>query len=186
MHPATTVCTHAHTRGRALCLCRSRALSASRTHACALSPPLALSFSHTLTLCVAVCFTVSLSVFVRVCASLPFSLHPPPSSRARGIPRSPALSLLRAGPAGSNTTYVTLPQHFLENGYYTTSAGKIFHSYNRIGAGQPINGDYPFSWSVPPTDHGKNGCDNSSTVRRGAAACLYLLTFKVECKLARW
>jgi hypothetical protein len=50
---------------------------------------------------------------------------------------------------------------------YTTSTGKIFHSYNRIGAGMPINGDYPFSWSVPPTDHGKNGCDNSSTCRGG-------------------
>ena len=34
---------------------------------------------------------------------------------------------------------VTLPQHFKENGYYTTSTGKIFHSYNRIGAGMPIN-----------------------------------------------
>ena len=62
---------------------------------------------------------------------------------------------------------MTLPQHFMQNGYYTTSAGKIFHSYNRIGAGMPINGDYPFSWSVPPTDHGKNGCDNSSTCRGG-------------------
>ena len=69
------------------------------------------------------------------------------------------------GPAGTNTSYVTLPQHFKLNGYYTTSAGKIFHSYNRIGSGSPINGDYPFSWSVPPTDHGKNGCDNSSTCR---------------------
>ena len=55
----------------------------------------------------------------------------------------------------------------MQNGYYTTSAGKIFHSYNRIGAGMPINGDYPFSWSVTPTDHGKNGCDNSSTCRGG-------------------
>ena len=71
------------------------------------------------------------------------------------------------GPKGTNTSYVTLPQHFKLHGYYTTSAGKIFHSYNRIGAGMPINGDYPFSWSVPPTDHGKNGCDNSSTCRGG-------------------
>ena len=71
------------------------------------------------------------------------------------------------GPTGTNTSYVTLPQHFKLHGYYTTSAGKIFHSYNRIGSGMPINGDYPFSWSVPPTDHGKNGCDNSSTCRGG-------------------
>ena len=47
---------------------------------------------------------------------------------------------------------MTLPQHFKENGYYTTSAGKIFHSYNQIGSGMPINGDYPFSWSVTPRD----------------------------------
>ena len=35
---------------------------------------------------------------------------------------------------------------------------------------QPINGDYPFSWSVVPTDHGKHGCDNSSTCRGGGPA----------------
>jgi|EP01047_Picozoa_sp_COSAG01_P073764 iduronate 2-sulfatase len=48
------------------------------------------------------------------------------------------------GPNGTNASYVTLPQHFKEHGYYTTSTGKIFHSYNRIGSGMPKNGDYPF------------------------------------------
>lgn len=41
--------------------------------------------------------------------------------------------------------YTTLPQHFMENGYFSAGIGKVFHQ------GKPSNFtfDYPYSWSIP-------------------------------------
>ncbi|XP_071790257.1 iduronate 2-sulfatase-like [Asterias amurensis] len=41
--------------------------------------------------------------------------------------------------------YTTIPQHFKDNGYYTLSAGKVFHH----GPCSNNTDDYPYSWSVP-------------------------------------
>ncbi|HEY2415505.1 MAG TPA: sulfatase [Pirellulaceae bacterium] len=45
---------------------------------------------------------------------------------------------------------VTLPQHFMRNGYFTQNIGKIFHNFR-----QKIEGD-PASWSVPAQMHFAN------------------------------
>lgn len=41
--------------------------------------------------------------------------------------------------------YTTLPQYFKQNGYYTYSIGKIFHT----GRSSNYTDDYPMSWSRP-------------------------------------
>ncbi len=48
--------------------------------------------------------------------------------------------------------WVTLPGYFKEHGYYTTSAGKIFHP------ALPADFDYPHSWSDRPVMHDKPEC----------------------------
>ena len=45
---------------------------------------------------------------------------------------------------------VTLPQHFMQHGYFTQNIGKIFHNFR-----QTIEGD-PASWSVPAVMHFAN------------------------------
>ncbi len=45
---------------------------------------------------------------------------------------------------------VTLPQHFLQHGYFTRNIGKIYHNFR-----QTIEGD-PVSWSVPAVMHFAN------------------------------
>ncbi|XP_013416506.1 iduronate 2-sulfatase-like [Lingula anatina] len=42
--------------------------------------------------------------------------------------------------------FVTLPQHFKNNGYISVSAGKVFHP----GASSGGDDDYPHSWTLPP------------------------------------
>ena len=44
---------------------------------------------------------------------------------------------------GVGEDWVTLPQYFRENGYYTAGGGKLFHSG---GSGPDINNDMPYSW----------------------------------------
>jgi hypothetical protein len=57
----------------------------------------------------------------------------------------------RDAPNGGEN-WTTLPGHFKEHGYFTASAGKVFHP------NLPINFDYPRSWSVQPTLAEKDPC----------------------------
>ena len=57
----------------------------------------------------------------------------------------------RDSPNGGEN-WTTLPGHFKEHGYFTASAGKVFHP------NLPINFDYPRSWSVQPTLAEKDPC----------------------------
>lgn len=53
---------------------------------------------------------------------------------------------------------VTLPQHFMKNGYFTQNVGKIFHNWLH-----EIPGD-PTSWSVPAVMHFANHGDDKPQV----------------------
>ena len=64
------------------------------------------------------------------------------------------LSSFRSAPGGKN--WVSLPQFFKENGYYTTSVGKVFHP------NLPAKFDYPQSWSDVPYFPVKQECENST------------------------
>jgi iduronate 2-sulfatase len=66
--------------------------------------------------------------------------------------------------------FSTLPQHFLESGYYTASVGKIFHPLNTMKTAGNTD-DYPYSWSIPgwhpPThkDKGAKVCNGTDSVQ---------------------
>lgn len=53
---------------------------------------------------------------------------------------------------------VTLPQHFMKNGYFTQNVGKIFHNWLH-----EVQGD-PTSWSVPAVMHFANHGDDKPQV----------------------
>ena len=53
---------------------------------------------------------------------------------------------LSGSPKPDGTPWRTLPQWFLENGFLTVSAGKMWHDGP---PGQPKDNDYPSSWSEP-------------------------------------
>jgi iduronate 2-sulfatase len=59
------------------------------------------------------------------------------------------LTSFRQNGIGANWT--TLPQHFRQNGYFTTGTGKVFHE------GAPPQQDYPLSWSFDEMPFGWGG-----------------------------
>ncbi|XP_006881393.1 PREDICTED: iduronate 2-sulfatase-like [Elephantulus edwardii] len=54
-----------------------------------------------------------------------------------------------------------LPQYFKENGYVTTSVGKVFHP----GITSNHSDDSPYSWSIPPYHPSSEVCENTKTCR---------------------
>jgi iduronate 2-sulfatase len=60
------------------------------------------------------------------------------------------VSSFRDAPTGE--TWVTLPGHFKQQGYFAASSGKVFHP------NLPLNFDYPRSWSTQPTFAEKDDC----------------------------
>lgn len=71
----------------------------------------------------------------------------------------------RDAPTGAGWT--TLPGHFLEQGYFCASAGKVFHP------NFPANFDYPRSWSVQPTITLKDDCKHQNNISNSTMSCSF-------------
>ena len=66
--------------------------------------------------------------------------------------------LAATGEAGAGANWTTLPGYFVDAGFYTTAAGKVFHDC--CGTGSPSHFDFPRSWSDIPVLQTKFGCSS--------------------------
>lgn len=69
------------------------------------------------------------------------------------------------GSPGPGASWVTLPQYFKQQGFYTTSSGKVFHP------SLPADFDYPRSWSDVPVLQSKSECKTPDQVWPATMFC---------------
>eukprot|EP00041_Stephanoeca_diplocostata_P024992 m.644277 g.644277 ORF g.644277 m.644277 type:complete len:649 (+) comp22647_c0_seq16:193-2139(+) len=69
------------------------------------------------------------------------------------------------GTPGPGANWTTLPGYFKQNGYYTTSSGKVFHPQ------LPANLDFPQSWSDRPVLQEKFSCVTNASSKNRTMAC---------------